>query len=112
MILFAHPAKRAAILGRPFLFLKGNIQHRTCSVENIVAGDAALFRHSPFTGANDEKVGLLGSLPGPSARAVTSRAFSPCAKSRQKVFSTKHIEHSTLNAQLKAAHASSLNVER
>jgi hypothetical protein len=29
----------------------------------IVAGEATLFRHSPSPGANDEKVGLLGSLP-------------------------------------------------
>jgi hypothetical protein len=45
------------------------VRRSMCSVEIIVAVVLWLFRHLPFAGANDEKVGLLGLVPGVAAAA-------------------------------------------
>jgi hypothetical protein len=46
-----------------------------CSEEIIVADVPSLFHHSPFTGANDEKVGLSGWI----TRGVARRLALPRA---------------------------------
>jgi hypothetical protein len=49
---------------------------KNCSVEIIVADVPSLFHHSPFAGANDEKVGLSGRFTrGVARRLVLPRAI-------------------------------------
>src|SRR5258705_2220335 len=46
------------------------LARKNCSVESIVADVRSLFHHSPFTGANDEKVGLSGWFTRGAARRL------------------------------------------
>jgi hypothetical protein len=53
----------------------------TCFVEMIVAGRGHAFSSFAFTGANNEKVGLLGSLPRVASASRTYPGLSSVALS-------------------------------
>jgi hypothetical protein len=57
----------------------GNSQPKRYFVEIIASIVPWLFRHLPFTGANDEKVGLLGLVPGVAAAAQPDPGLSSFA---------------------------------
>jgi hypothetical protein len=59
----------------------GVLRCSACFVETIVAGRGNAFSSFAFTGANDEKVGLLGSLPRVASASRTDPGLSSVALS-------------------------------
>jgi hypothetical protein len=75
----------------------GNTAEFNLLVETIVAGRGHAFSSFAFTGANDEKVGLLGSLPRVASAARTYPGLSSVALFRagalKRMFSTEQIAY-------------------